>query len=321
MQQLFDGVYLLEGEIGGRPLQLLYLRGKDAALLMDTGCAHDPSKFIAPQISQAGGQASELRWILNTHPDLDHIAGNHDMKQLAPDAILACGEPDRLTCQGFDELMQYRYDIYRADHGIFYEGETLAWLRAEGGEPQPIEVTFRGGEHIRLGPSWEIELLAVPGHAKGHLAVYDPVHQALYGGDAIHGCGYPGLDGTMKLCPTYVDVDDYLETISRIEQLPIATYVGCHWPVKGNAEVAAFCRESRKFVERTDDILLEHLATPRTLREICRALGPMLGEWPRGTDLELVYPLHGHLSRLVQNGVVVMRPRTPGPRIVEYVRA
>ena len=320
MKQLFDGVYLLEGEVGGRPLQLVYLKGGSATLLMDTGCGHDPSKFIAPQISHAGGSVGDLTWILNTHPDLDHVGGNHEMKQLAPKAILACGQPDQLACQGLDSLMRYRYDVYRADQQIFYEGETLAWFRAEGGEPEPIDATFRGGESIRLGSGWEVELLAVPGHAKGHLAIYDPIHQALYGGDAIQGRGYRGLDGDMKLGPTYENIDDYLGTIRLIENLPINTYVGCHWPVKQNAEVAEFCRESRDFVETAERVLLEQLSTPHTLREICTVLGPVLGEWPRAADLELVYALNGHLRRLLDRQLILARVRIAEPRLLEYVR-
>ena len=162
MQHLFDGVFMLEGEVGGRPLQFIYLKGDSASLVMDTGCAHDPTKVIAPQIQEAGGRVEDLTWILDTHPDLDHIGGNHEIKQLAPRAILACGEPDRHACQGLDSLMRYRYDVYRADHQIFYEGDTLKWFQAEGGDPQPTDVTFRGGEHIRLGRSWEVELIPVP---------------------------------------------------------------------------------------------------------------------------------------------------------------
>jgi len=321
MKQLFDDVYLLEGEVGGRPLQLVYLKGESNTLLMDTGCGHDPSKFIAPQISQAGGDVTELSWILNTHPDLDHIGGNHEMKQFAPKAMLACGQPDQRVCQDFDSLMRYRYDVYRANHQIFYEGEALAWLHAESGEPEPIDVTFRGGEHIRLGPGCEVELLAVPGHAKGHLAVYDPAHHALYGGDAIQGRGYPGLDGVMKLGPTYENVDDYLGTIRLIENLPITTYVGCHWPMKQNAEVVEFCRESRDFVDCANRVLLEQLATPHSLRQLCTALGPALGEWPRTADLELVYALHGHLRQLLERQLITARVRTAEPRVLEYVRA
>ena len=320
MEKLFEGVSLLEGEVGGRPLQFVYLNGASASLLMDTGCAHDPSKVIAPQIEQAGGSVAHLTWILNTHPDLDHIGGNHEMKQLAPQALLTCGDPDRHICTGLDGLMRYRYDVLRADHQIFFGADALAWLAAEGGEPQPIDVTFRGGERICLGQDWEVELIAVPGHAKGHLAVYDPLHQTLYGGDAIHGRGYRGLDGTMKFGPTYEDVEDYLGTISLIEKLPISTYVGCHWPVKRDDEVAAFCRESREFVELADRVLIEQLATPHSLREICSAVGASLGDWPRANDLDLAGALAGHLRRFLHSGLVTERVRSSEPRLVEYVR-
>jgi glyoxylase-like metal-dependent hydrolase (beta-lactamase superfamily II) len=165
-----------------------------------------------------------------------------------------------------------------------------------------------------------VEIVAVPGHSKGHLAVYDPLHHALYGGDAIHGRGYRGLDGAMVLCPTYEDVDDYLETISFIEQLPISTYVGCHWPVKRGDEIAAFCRESRDFADLADCLLMEALATPRSLRELCSALGPKLGDWPRDNDIGLAAALAGHLRRLVQTGRVTERVRSLEPRLLEYLR-
>lgn len=320
MRELFEGVSLLEGEVGGRPLQFVYLNGGSASLLMDTGCAHDPTNVIAPQMGQAGGSVKQLTWILNTHPDVDHIGGNHEMKQLAPQAVLVCGDPDRHICAGLDGLMRYRYDALRADHQISFGADALAWVAAEGGAPQPIEATFRGGEHIRLGEGWEIEIIAVPGHAKGHLAVYDPLHRALYGADAIHGPGYRGLDGTMKFGPTYENVDDYLGTISLIEKLPISTYVGCHWPVMRNGEVAAFCRESRDFVERADRAVLAQLGTPHSLRELCGAVGASLGDWPRANDIDLAGALAGHLRRLLRSGLVTERLRGSEPRLLEYVR-
>jgi hypothetical protein len=42
MQQLFEDVFFVEGEIGDRPLQLVNLKGRDASILLDTGCAGDP---------------------------------------------------------------------------------------------------------------------------------------------------------------------------------------------------------------------------------------------------------------------------------------
>src|SRR3989344_2741794 len=185
MQRLFENVFILEGEVGGRPLQLTYLKGTLVSILLDTGCAHDPTRFIAPQIKEAGGNPEQLTWLINTHPDIDHTGGNYEMKKLAPKAILACGDADQKLCESFDDLFRYRYDAYREDHQIFYEGETLKWLREEGGKKQPIELTFLGGEHILLSDDWKVEILATPGHARGHIAILDPIHEAMYGGDAI----------------------------------------------------------------------------------------------------------------------------------------
>jgi glyoxylase-like metal-dependent hydrolase (beta-lactamase superfamily II) len=146
-------------------------------------------------------------------------------------------------------------------------------------------VTFVGGEHIRLGDDWEVEIVALPGHAKGHLGVLDAKNQALYGGDAIHGSVYLGFDGTPRLCPTYADLDDYLNTIRFIEHLPITTYVGCHWNVKHDSEIKDFCAESREFVLRADHPF-EVCQRLRTLEELCRELSPKWGEWPRAVDLK-----------------------------------
>lgn len=306
MQTLFENVFMLEGEVGGRPLQILYLRGNRASLLWDTGCAGDPQKFIAPQIRESGGDPSSLTWIINSHPDLDHVGGNHAMKQIAPNALLACGDADRDLCSDPDVLFSKRYDAYHADHGIFYSGEQEKWIREQSGTRQPIEVTFVGGEHIRLGDDWEVEIVALPGHAKGHLGILDTKNGALYGGDAIHGSVYLGLDGTPRLCPTYADVDDYLNTVRFIEHLPISAYVGCHWNVKHDAAIKNFCAESREFVLRADQLLLGLLQTPHTLRDICLTLAPQLGDWEHTPplDLELVYALCGNVTRLVERGIL-----------------
>jgi glyoxylase-like metal-dependent hydrolase (beta-lactamase superfamily II) len=322
MKQLFDGVFMLEGEVGGRPLQLMYLKGSRASALMDTGCAHDPTKFIAPQIRDAGGDPAALTWIINTHPDLDHICGNHEMKQIAPGARIICGDADRhIVSQGLEGLMRYRYDVYRTDHQIFYEGETLEWLQREGAQGVPVDITVREGEHLDLGDDWVLEFIHVPGHSAGHIGMLDPKHAALYGGDSIHGSVYIGLDGTPKFCPTYEDIDPYLATIRRIETLPVSTYVGCHWPVKRDREIAAFCRESREYIEKVEQTIVAALRHPRTLRDLCIEVGPQLGNWPRAVDIELVYSFSGHLERMLKNGRVQAWVRSEEPRVLEYVWA
>ncbi|MEP7285465.1 MAG: MBL fold metallo-hydrolase [Chloroflexota bacterium] len=323
MKTLFEGVHMLEGEINGRFLQLIYLRGETASVLLDTGCTNDPDKFIVPQMREAGGDPATLTWIIDTHPDLDHTGGNHVMKQNAPAAMLACGDPDREACASGANLLRLRYETFHADHQIYYTGDTLAWVKAESGTAEPIALTFVGGEHLRLSDDWVVEVLSVPGHAKGHLAILDEKNKALYAADALHGSACIGFDGTAKLCPTYWHVDDYLNTIRFIEHLPIITYVGCHWPIKRGTEIAEFCDESRRFVTRTDTLLLDLLKQPQSLRDICLTLGPQLGDWDHtpAMDLELVSALYGHVARLLDRWIIVEHVRQTNPRILEYVRS
>ncbi|MCP4167568.1 MAG: MBL fold metallo-hydrolase [Chloroflexi bacterium] len=322
MKQLFDGVYVLEGEVGGRPLQLIYLKGETTSILLDTGCTNDPENFIIPQMQQAGGDPADLTWILITHSDLDHSGGNHQMKQHAPQAILACGDADRAACMGPEQLMALRYDAFRADHQIYYEGGVRQWIVDESGQNQPIECTFVGGERITLSADWVVEVVALPGHSKGHVGIFDARHDALYAGDAIHGRVHYGFDGAEKLPPTYLYVDDYLATIRFIEHLPITTFVGCHWPIKRDRNIGEFCAESRQFVQQTDQLLRQYLHEPHTLRETCLALGPQLGHWPRGdVDLELAFALNGHLEQLVDRGLAESIVRQQDPRILAFALA
>src|ERR1051325_6512676 len=235
--KIFDGVYMIQGEIGGRPLQLMLLAG-EKSLLMDSGCLHDPKKLILGYFRKIGLQPGELTYIVNTHCDFDHTAGNREMNRLAPQALLGCGKLDQQQCESPSALYSLRYDAYRKPHGIFYSGDAKKWIVEQcGDKPQPMDLCWMGGEKIRLGKNWEIELLHVPGHSHGHLAVLDRKNRALYSGDAIHGKELRGIDGSVKLCPTYLWVDEYLQTIQRIENLDVDTLIGCHWPVQRGDQI------------------------------------------------------------------------------------
>jgi glyoxylase-like metal-dependent hydrolase (beta-lactamase superfamily II) len=293
MKQLFDGVYLLEGQVGVRPLYLPLFRGEYGALLLDTGCAEHVDSMILPALIELGAEPADLRFVINTHPDSDHVGGNAGVKRWAPRALLGCGDADREAIDDPDVLFRSRYDAYRA-FGVFYPEEVARNIRRDLGEAQPVDLTFRGGERIRLSPDWELEIIFLPGHSKGHLGLLDRRHRALFGGDAIQGSVYLDVSGKPALCPTYLYPETYLQTCQLIERMDLDYYVSCHWPVKKAQEIAEFCQETRAFVERTE--LLLSNAGITNLREACLKLGPQLGQWPEPIHLELAYALAGHLG-------------------------
>lgn len=305
--KIFDGVHMIQGEVGGRPLQLMLLVG-DKSLLMDTGCPPDPKKVILPYFKKIGLNPRDLTYIVNTHCDFDHTCGNWGMKQAAPQALLGCGKPDEEMCASPLDLFTLRYNSYKHDHGIFYSGDVKKWILQQcGNHPQPMDICWMGGEKIRLSRDWEVELLHVPGHSHGHLAVLDRKHRAVYSADAIHGRELRGLDGSVKLCPTYLWIDEYLQTIQRIENLDVDTLIGCHWPIKRGTEIRAFCAESRNYCLEAEQQILRELRASKgglTLRDLCLQCGPRLGSWDHATDIELVYTFNGHVLRLESLGLI-----------------
>jgi glyoxylase-like metal-dependent hydrolase (beta-lactamase superfamily II) len=293
MRKLFDGVYLLEGQVGVRPLYLPVFRGNYGILLLDTGCAEHVDGVILPGFAELGIKPDDLRFVVNTHPDSDHVGGNAGIKRWAPRALLCCGDADRNMIDDPAELFRTRYDAYRR-YGVFYPEQVANSIRRDLGKAQPVDLTFRGGERIRLGREWELEVLFLPGHSKGHLGVLDHRHRALFGGDAIQGSVYLDVTGKPALCPTYLYPETYLQTCQFIEHLNLESYVSCHWPIKKGQQIAEFCQETRAFVQRAERMLKSTDITD--LREACLKLGPQLGNWPEPIHYEMAYALAGHLG-------------------------
>jgi len=320
--KLFEGVHTIEGEIGGRLLRLTLLVGDAAAVLLDTGCAQDVDGLILPALSEIGLDVGDLSWIVTSHCDLDHVGGNHGMKKAAPQAMLGCGDADLEQVESPDALLSRRYDAYRERHGIFYDEAVTQWMAEAAGKPQPVDVTFGGGERLRLSSDWYVELLPTPGHSRAHLAILDAKNRALYGADAIHGASIPDLAGKAVMPPTYLYVDSYLDTIRLIENLDIDLLTTCHWPMARGEGIAAFCAESRALVEQADRLLLEAIGNADSsgvsLRELCQQVGPALGDWPEASQLECSYMFSGHLSRLESFGII--EQANPGATPCRYAK-
>jgi len=306
--ELYPGADLIECEIGGRPLYLPLLREGTEAVLLDCGTRVHAEADIPHQLSGLGLGYDSLTWLVITHPDADHCGGLGEMKRRYRKVQMACGEADRALVESPDHLFSFRYDAYRRDHLVFYDTAKAGWLKGCSSGPQTVTLTLTGGEIIRLAEDRILEIMHLPGHSHGHLGVLDRKHRTLYYGDAIQGAGYKALAGGWALCPTYLYVKPYLQTIRAIENSSAETIVGCHWPVwRGADKIRAFCAESRNFVTLADRLIYDYLrAHPSgaTLRELCDALGGRLGEWPPAVNLELAFAFSGHLDRGVSAGLL-----------------
>ncbi len=215
--ELFRHVYQIASLVADRNL-FQYLFVGDNTVLLDTGASYTPGETIVPFLKTIGIAPARLTIAINTHADADHHGGNASLKKIAGQVLLACGDQDRLMIEDPDRLFASRYNQWIPDHGVGLglHPEASAWVRKMVGDAQRIDQTFVGGEHIRIDDERSLQVLHVPGHSDGHLALYDPVNKAVFVGDALHGRYCPTTAGEPALPPGYYSVLAYLGTLQML---------------------------------------------------------------------------------------------------------
>jgi glyoxylase-like metal-dependent hydrolase (beta-lactamase superfamily II) len=296
--ELYDHVYQIQSLFGGRNL-FQYLFVGDNVVLVDTGIAETPQKVVFPFMDKLGLPPEKLTLAVTTHADLDHQGGNDSIKRRSPRTLLTCGEADRDLVESPRKLYDERYNFLREQHDVGFDPDPIP----EAGRLRKMDATFSGGERIRLGDEWSLEILHVPGHSHGHLALYDAKHRAAFVGDAIHGRGCPKAEGGMAIPVTYYYVDLYLSTLRYFESLDIEFLYSGHWPNMRGEEVRDFISESRQTVELLDRAILANLTKQRSglrMKELIDAISNAVGDWPYDSWSVAMFAVQGHMDRLEQ---------------------
>jgi glyoxylase-like metal-dependent hydrolase (beta-lactamase superfamily II) len=300
--ELYKGVHQISSLYGERHL-FQYLFVGDRMVLVDSGIAATPEKTIFPYMEQIGVNPARLAMLITTHPDMDHQGGNSATRRMAPGALTACGEADRQLVEDPKYLYQHRYNYLQKEHGLGFAGEP----HPDAGDRCRVDVGLSGGERIVVTDHRELEVLHVPGHSSGHLALFDRERRAAFVSDAVHGRGCPKANGSMDLPVTYFYVDLYLSTLSQLEALEIKELHTGHWPSMYGDEIKDFISDSRRTVEMLDRKILRALAKARiglTLNQLIDEAREEFPDWPTGTREAAMFPVNGHLERMESRGQI-----------------
>ncbi|MCL4830153.1 MAG: MBL fold metallo-hydrolase [Caldilinea sp.] len=302
--EIAPGIHRIKCKFGANRMVYVHLLiGEHAAMLVDTGCAHNPEQEILPYMRSIGFDPAQLTYIVISHSDIDHQGGNAPMKAAAPQALLVCHNLDRPWVEDTEALIEGRYSQFERDHGIGYGEEGKAGIRA-GCLSHPLDLTLVGGEHFRLSRDWVVEVVHTPGHTWGHLTILDPRSRTLISGEAAMWNAILDDDWAPAMPPTYCYVDVYLATQDRLMAMHIDQLAPAHWPLQQGAAVAEFLNESRNYCLLVERKLMEfaHNTGGFTLREAIDQLGPTLGRWPTAANQDFSYGMAGNLESLTKRG-------------------
>lgn len=303
--ELYPNVYQIQSLFNERNLFQYFFRGAQG-VLVDTGIAETPERVIYPYLDRLGLGPGAISLAITTHSDMDHQGGNNAIKNGSPGALLACGEADRDLVENPRALYDRRYNFLKADHHAGMDPVPPP----DAGSPRAMDLTFSGGESIRLADDWRLSIFHVPGHSRGHLALYDARYKAVFIGDAVHGRGCPKAGGGLAIPVTYYQVDAYLSTLRYFENLAVDVVYSGHWPAMSGEEFRDFLSESRQTVEMFDRVILRSLAEHQqglTLNELISAVASAAGDWPQASWILAMYPVKGHLDRLESLGKIRLR--------------
>lgn len=204
-----------------------HVRGRDRDMLVDTGFGLVSLLDSIPELNERAVLA------VGSHSHCDHVGGHHEFHHRHIHAAEAeiMVRPTRFNTVA---------DPYVVDD--MFEGEKPADFDAAAYEVKAAPATrmLMEGDVVDLGDR-AFEVLHVPGHSPGSIALHERRTGILFSGDVVHN-GAHGI-GNLKLYHTVES--DYLTSVERLRKVPVSVVHGGHFD--------SFGRE--RYVEIIDDYL------------------------------------------------------------------
>src|SRR4029453_16181415 len=174
LDALPDGITGIDTYMGGASeITAGFLVAGERPALIETG-PWKGAGAIANGVARAGLDPADLAWIVVTHIHLDHAGGVGDLVRTFPNATVVVHPPGARPLGDPARLVASPARVYGPLMDTVYGGLTpVEAARIKAAEDE--EVIDLGGRRL--------ELLHAPGHAKHHVAVFEPDLGALFAGD------------------------------------------------------------------------------------------------------------------------------------------
>jgi glyoxylase-like metal-dependent hydrolase (beta-lactamase superfamily II) len=215
-QQVADGVYTVDTGFERDCFDASYLMldsGKVA--FIDVGTNYSASRLVQT-LDELQLSVNDVQYIILTHVHLDHAGGAGEMMRLCPHAKL---------------LVHPRGARHMIDPSILRSGAVAVYgedvVQKEYGTLLPIDASrvqeVHEGDCINLGRR-SLEILDTPGHAKHHIAIWDPRSRGVFTGDTF-GLSYREFDTEQgafiipTTTPVQFDPVALKDSVSRIAAL------------------------------------------------------------------------------------------------------
>src|SRR5262245_58175573 len=173
-----DDLYVLAlpVQLGGQPGQLnlsLILDATHGPTLVDTGLPGQVDA-LADALAEAGVQVNDIKRIILTHQDIDHVGSLRDLARMTGAKVMA----HATEIPAIDGTMPPRFATPE-----MLEQHPMLRAVVERFEPTPVDVALQDGTRLDLAGG--VRVIFTPGHTPGHISLYLERTGTLITGDAL----------------------------------------------------------------------------------------------------------------------------------------
>ncbi len=235
LDEVSDGVWRVPLPLPGdalRAVNAYLVRESGSFLLVDCGWNRRESwERLEEALRRLGSGLHRVQWVFATHVHDDHygLAGRVRQRSGAP---VLLGRGDRESLVAFRDRPGEARQRTAARLGQLAAEDVARRLEAAGSPerrpPADPDLYLAGGEALLLGER-ELEVVATPGHTRGHLCLHDRANQLLFAGDHVLPQITPSIGVELHLPGS--PLADFLESLERVIDLSCRLVLPAHGPV------------------------------------------------------------------------------------------
>jgi len=186
-----------------------HVKGRDANMLVDSGMG------VVGLRKHVTALAGKRTVAVASHTHFDHIGGHHEFSE----RLVHRDEAEILTLPDRRNTLA---DPYVTDE-IFTQLPPAPYASVEYRvKPAPATRLLDDGDIIDLGDR-HFEVMHTPGHSPGGIMLWEKSTGVLFSGDTVY-------DGPLIDDAYHSNIDDYLESMKRILDIPVRVVHGGHFP-------------------------------------------------------------------------------------------
>jgi len=189
-------VFLIEGE---------------EPILIDSGYQESVGQ-LSIKLDEIGFKLRDISMIINTHEHLDHFGGNAVIKETSRAKVAAHELAIPLMEDMRKQLPSEKHLKGLPD--VIVEYARMRSSIYENLKTAKVDVKLKEGDFIKVGDLF-LEVLHTPGHAPGHICLYERENRILFAGDMITEKGTPFVD-----C-LHGNIGNFIKSLERLHTLEI----------------------------------------------------------------------------------------------------